>query len=147
MTIAEKIELALISIIGMSLWFFASELPHRISIGQLLLGMSAFLLFQSLIRDLWLLARKTGMPPAGLQRKIQCMCAESTIGMTGVIFGIILLGVGIDYSVTIPNWGWSILVMVMMTIGLMIKDYVMEWNPFRIYKDLDHINIVFTWKK
>ena len=147
MTTAEKIEIALIPIFGISFWLMASELPTQISAERLLLGMSALLLFQSLIRDLWLLAQKKGRIQAGLQRKIQCMCAESTIGMTGIIIGIVLLGVGLDLSVPMYNWGWSVLVMVMMTVGFLIKDYVIEWNPFRVYKDLDHINIIFTWKK
>ncbi len=146
MTTAEKIELALIPFVGFGIWLTASELPIQMNAGQLLLGMSAFLLLQSLIRDLWLLANQRGTQP-DLQRKIRCMCAESTVGMTGIIIGIALLGAGMDLSVPMPNWSWSVLVMVIMSIGFFIKDYVIEWNPFRVYKDLDHINIIFTWKK
>lgn len=146
MTIAEKFELALIPLLGISFWLMASKLPNQINIGQLFLGMSAFLLLQSLIRDLWLLANQRGKQPH-LQRKIRCMCAESTVGMTGIIIGIVLLGSGIDRTISMTHWSWSILVMVILTLGFIIKDYVIEWNPFRIYKDLDHINIVFTWKR
>ena len=146
MTTAEKIELALIPLLGVCSWLIASELPSQMNMGQLFLGMSAFLLLQSLVRDLWLLAHQRGKQP-DLQRKIRCMCAESTAGMTGVILGIVLLGVGINLSIEIPQWCWSILAMLIMTIGFLIKDYVIEWSPLRIYKDLDHINIIFTWKK
>jgi hypothetical protein len=72
------------------------------------------------------------------------MCAESTIGMTGIIAGVAILGVGINY---LSQLGWYILFMVVMTIGFLIKDYVIEWNPFHLRKDKDHINIVFTWKQ
>jgi hypothetical protein len=146
MTTAEKIELTLIPIVGICLWLIASFLPDRMSIGSLLIDTSALLLLQGFFRDLWLLSQQKKTSP-DLQRKMQCMCAESTFGMTGILFGIILLGVGIDLAVPMPQWGWSVLVMIVMTIGFLIKDYVIEWNPFRIYKDLDHINIIFTWKK
>lgn len=146
MTTAEKIELALIPLLGICSWLIASELPNQMDIGQLLLAMSAFLLLQSLIRDLWLLANQRGTQPE-LQRKIRCMCAESTVGMTGIIVGIVLLGVGIDASLPMSNLSWSILVMAIMSLGFIMKDYVIEWNPFRLHKDLDHINIIFTWNK
>lgn len=146
MTNTEEIELALIPLLGLSLWLSAAALPNQISIGPLLLGMAAFLLLQSLIRDLWLLANQRGKQP-DLQRKIRCMCAESTVGITGIIMGIVLLGAGIHFSVPMPNWCWSILVMAIMSIGFVMKDYVIEWNPFRLYKDLDHINILFTWNQ
>ena len=146
MTTAEKIELALIPIIGIGFWLIASFFPDRMSIGSLLINTSALLLLQGFFRDLWLLSQQKKTSP-DLQRKMQCMCAESTFGMTGILLGIILLGVGIDLAVPMPQWGWSVLVMVVMTVGFAIKDYVIEWNPFRLYKDIDHINIVFTWKK
>lgn len=145
MTTAEKIELALIPLLGMCSWLIASEFPMHMNIGQLLLAISAFLLLQSLIRDLWLLANQRGKQP-DLQRKIRCMCAESTIGLTGIIMGIVLLGSGIDFSLPMSNLSWSILVMAIMSLGFIMKDYVIEWNPFRVYKDLNHINIIFTWK-
>jgi hypothetical protein len=146
MTTAEKIELTLIPTIGIVFWLIASILPDQMSIGSLLINTSALLLLQGFFRDLWLLSQQKNTSP-DLQRKMQCMCAESTFGMTGIIFGVILLGVGIDLAVPMSSWGWSVLVMVIMTVGFFIKDYVLEWNPFRIYKDLDHINIIFTWKK
>lgn len=146
MTTAEKIELAFIPIIGSVFLLISSFLPNQMSIGSLLINASALLLLQGFFRDLWLLSQQKKNSP-DLQRKMQCMCAESTFGMTGILFGIILFGVGIDLAVPMPQWGWSILVMIIMAIGFLIKDYVIEWNPFRVYKDLDHINIIFTWKK
>lgn len=146
MTPAEKIELALIPIIGIGFWLIASFLPNQMSFGSLLINASGLLLLQGFFRDLWLLSQQKKTSP-DLQRKMQCMCAESTFGMTGILFGIILLGVGIDLAGPMPHWGWSVLVMIIMTIGFFIKDYVIEWNSFRVYKNLDHINIIFTWKK
>jgi sterol desaturase/sphingolipid hydroxylase (fatty acid hydroxylase superfamily) len=146
-TALEKAELTIIPIIAIMVWFFAPLLPNSLNIGLLLLGVSALLLLQGLIRDLRLLANKRGNPQPDLQRKIRCMCAESTIGTTGIIAGAAILGVGIDYSIGLSQFGWCIIFIVVMTIGFLIKDYVIEWNPFHLRKDKDHINIVFTWKK
>lgn len=74
------------------------------------------------------------------------MCVESTIGATGVALGIMVLGSGIDRSVPMDGWSWSFLAALVMAIGFAIKDFVFEWNPFRIRRDKDHVNIVFTWR-
>jgi hypothetical protein len=146
MTTGEKVELALIPVFGAGLWLMAPELPDKVGVGNLLLGASAFLLLQSLIRDLWLLAREKRAAQPSPRRKARCMCVESTVGATGVIVGIILLGSGIDRSVVMNDWIWSPLVMVVMGIGFVIKDYVLEWSPLRVRRDREHVNIVFTWK-
>jgi hypothetical protein len=146
MTTGEKVELALIPVFGAGLWLMAPELPDKVGVGNLLLGASAFLLLQSLIRDLWLLAREKRAAQLSPRRKARCMCVESTVGATGVIVGIILLGSGIDRSVVMNDWIWSPLVMVVMGIGFVIKDYVLEWSPLRVRRDREHVNIVFTWK-
>jgi hypothetical protein len=146
MTTAEKIELALIPVFGAGLWLMAPDLPDQLGVGNLLLGTSALLLLQSLIRDLWLLVREKRAARPSPHRKARCMCVESTVGATGVIVGIVLLGSGIDRSVVINDWMWAPLVMVMMGTGFVIKDYVLQWGPLRVRRDRDHVNIVFTWK-
>ena len=146
MTIAEKIELALISILGFSIWLMATELPASVSVGTLLLGASVLLLFQSLIRDLWLLAKQKRATLLSPRREGRCMCVESTVGAMGVAVGIVVLGSGIDRSVPMEGWIWSFLAVLVMATGFAIKDYVFEWNPLRIRREKDHMNIVFTWK-
>jgi hypothetical protein len=146
MTTAEKVELALILVFGAGLWLMAPELPDKLDVGNLVLGTSALLLLQSLIRDLWLLAREKRAAQRSPRRKARCMCVESTVGATGIIVGIVLLGSGIDGSVVMNDWMWTPLVMVVMGIGFVIKDYVLEWGPLRVRRDRDHMNIVFTWK-
>jgi hypothetical protein len=147
MTIAEKIELALIPAFGIGVWLIAPGLPDNVGVGQLLLATSAFLLFESLIRDLWLLIRDRRVKKSSPRRKDRCMCIESTVGATGVIVGLVLPGSGMDYPVTMNNWTWSLLVITIMILGFMIKDYVVELGPIRVRRDKDHMNIIFTWKK
>lgn len=147
MTTVEKIELALIPIIGVCIWLAENRLPTSAGIGRLLLWASVLILLQGLIRDLWLLAKQKRTVKPDQQIKAQCMCIESTIGMTGVIAGIILLGFGVNNSITMNGLMWSVFVSVVMLVGFIIKDYVIEWNPLRIRKDKNHINIIVTWKK
>jgi len=146
MTIAEKIELAIIPIIGLCTFYIASALPDNIPAGRLFLAVSALLLFQSLLRDLWLLSRKQKDEETnGIA--VQCMCIESTVGFTGIIIGGVLLGSGIGGPVSMSNWSWGILVVFILSFGFFIKDFVFEWSPWRIRRDKNHMNIVFTWKK
>jgi len=74
------------------------------------------------------------------------MCVESTVGATGVAVGIVVLGSGLDRSVPMEGWIWSVLSVVVMATGFGIKDYVLEWNPLRLRRDKDHVNIVFIWR-
>jgi len=147
MATGEKIELALIPVFAIGFWLMAPGLPDEMGIGRLVLGASIFILSQSLVRDLVLLAREKRASQPGVRRKARCMCVESTVGATGVVAGVALLGSGIDGSVVMNNWVWSVLVMAIMALGFVIKDYVVEWSPWRIRRDKDHMNIVFTWKK
>jgi len=147
MTKPEKIELTLIPVLGAGFWLMAPLLPDRIGVGKLLLWTSAMLLLQSLVRDLWLLARrKSNLGPRFL-KKARCMCVESTIGITGIVAGAVILGSGVDRLVTMREWSWGLLVMLIVATGLLIKDFVVEWGPLRFRRDKDHMNIVFTWNK
>lgn len=147
MSTTEKAELALILIIGILCWFIAPIFPEKITIGRLLLTASSILLFQSLLRDLWILIRARHVEQVGSSRAAQCMCMESTIGVTGVLIGGIFLGIGFDQAISIAQWGWNILVIFILCGGFLVKDYILEWNPWRIRREKDHMNIVFTWKK
>jgi hypothetical protein len=146
MTIGEKIELSLIPVLGIGFWVIAPELPDQLGVGRLLLAASALLLLQSLVRDLWLLTRKKRASQPGPRRAVRCMCIESTVGATGIVVGAILLGSGITRLIAMDDWVWSVLVMLILGVGFVTKDYVLEWSPWRIRRDKDHMNIVFTWK-
>ena len=146
MTTAEKVELGLIPVLGVSVWMVAPEESRRMDVGTLLLWASASLLFQSLVRDLWLLRKAKLADQTNPVRKMRCMCVESTIGVSGVIFGGVLLGTGLHHSILMHRWTWTLLTATTMAGGFIVKDYVFEWNPLRIRRDKDHMSIVFTWK-
>ena len=147
MTAAEKTELALIPLAGVAAWLFGYRLPEKIGIGSLLLAASVLLLLQGLIRDLWLLYKRRQLPQDGIRREALCMCVESTVGVTGVVAGLILIGAMADMTLRVSPALFSILAVTVLAAGFAIKDFVFEWRPFRLRRDKDHLNLVFSWKK
>ena len=147
MTSAEKIELAMIPVLSGLIASLADHLPQVVDLGNLVLTASGLLLFQGLIRDLWLLAKAKREPKPDAIQKTRCICLESTVGMSGIVIGLVLLGAGLDWPIIMANWSWCLLVALTTIIGFAMKDYVVEWMPFRLRKDADHMNIVFTWKR
>ena len=147
MTVAEKTELALIPLVGLAVWLVSERLPEMIGIGSLLLAASVLLLFQGLIRDLWLLFKRSQRSESGPRQEALCMCVESTVGVTGVLAGLVLAGAAADASVHVSQILWSILAVMVLAIGFAIRDFVFEWRPFRVRRDKDHVNLVFSWKK
>jgi len=147
MKTAEIIELALIPVAGAFVWWLAGRLPDQISIGSLLLAASVLLLLQGLLRDLWILAQRREHSPSGPRTEALCMCVESTVGVTGVVAGLVILGSAADATLSVSQLLACLLTVTVLAIGFAIKDFVFEWRPFRIRRDKDHVNIVFSWKR
>ena len=147
MTRAEKTELALIPVLTGLIALLADHLPSVMGLGNLFLTTSALLLFQGLIRDLWLLAKAKREPKPDTIQKIRCICVESTVGMSGIAVGIVLLGAGLDLPIIVASWNGCLLVALTLIMGFLMKDYVVEWMPFRLRKEASHTNIVFTWRR
>lgn len=146
MTKAEKAELFFIPVSGITFWVITPFIPEQLSLGHLFLYASALLLFQSLVRDLLLLNTMKSRESSSSTKSAQCMCIESTVGMTGIVLGALLLGIGVAVSISMTEWYWSLMAMVVTGSGFLIKDYVFEWNPWRIRQDKDHMNIIVKWK-
>lgn len=143
---SEEVELTLILLTIIACWIISPAFPTQLQAGNLLLYASALLLLQSLIRDLWLLSTiKRRLKPI-TKKSARCMCIESTVGIIGIATGAMLLGFNTDTSITMHEWLWSTLVIVVLSFGFLVKDYVLEWSPWRIRRDKNHLNIVFTWK-
>lgn len=147
MTAAEKLEVTLIPLFGMASGFIAGWLPADISIGALLLGASVLLLAQGLIRDLWLISRRQQGSQNGARQHALCMCVESTVGVNGVVGGLVILGSTIDSKLSASPLLVSGLAIGVLVLGFAVKDLILEFRPFRIRRDKDHLNIVFSWKR
>ncbi|MFA5983468.1 MAG: hypothetical protein WC782_05585 [Methylococcaceae bacterium] len=146
MTHLEKTELALIPLLAAIAWYVASAIPGTIGLGRVLLYASGLLLCQSLWRDLCLLVGRAGRLRDSQPQAMRCLCLESTLGGTGIALGALCLGLGLDQPVQLEAWHWSALVALVLVMGFVIKDYVLQVRPWRLLKDKDHINIVVTWK-
>ena len=139
------VEIVCIIITVFIFWFYRLNLPTQISVANLILYLSAFLLLQSLIRDLTILLiqkktqEKSSQPP--------CMCVESTVGLTGILLGAGFIGLGISNYINMIPIAWIASITIVLITGFLIKDLVFQWNPWRIYIEKDHLNIVFSWKK
>ena len=143
----EVLELGLIVLAATGTWFAQSMFPDVLPLGRVLLMASGLLLLQSLIRDLSILARKSNEGKAPQPEAARCMCIESAVGAAGVVIGAVLVGAGVGASVAMPGLAWVVLVLLVLLAGLLIKDFVFEWAPWRIRRDKDHMNIIFTLKK
>lgn len=149
MTKIETAEVILMPMFGIGAYGAASFLPEQPSLGRLLLMLSALLLFQSLLRDLTLLwlARRHAALESAPARAMQCMCVESTLGMTGIVIGASVLGFGFDPPIVMKNWTWAVAVIVTLGTGFLIKDFIVQTHPLRIARDKDHLNIVVLWRR
>lgn len=147
MTNIEKIELLLIALTAVGIGSTSNYLPKSVGLGRLLLAISALLLLQSLIRDIWSLIQQKHVKKTETKTIMRCMCVESTVGITGVVIGLMILGSGFDQPLALKDWVWSIAAVAVLLFGFLIKDYVMELKPFRLRKNKSHQHIIVKWGK
>ncbi len=140
-------EMILILLVSLGALLAAPLLPSETSIGHLLLTLSALLLLQSLIRDLFILARTKRAAQAGARAPMRCLCMESAVGITGVLAGAVVIGFGIGTPAPMSGWSWALAVLLALGVGFAIKDFVLQTKPWGIVRDKDHVNIVVSWKQ
>lgn len=143
---AEKFELAAIPFVTAGVAWLAPRPGVSLELGELIAGAALLILVQGFFRDLWLLrqARRGSVVPA---REARCMCVESALGLTGIVAGIGLVGLGLTRPVQLGVAGLAAAVCGTMTAGYLLKDFVFEWSPWKIYREKDHAQVIFRWKK
>ena len=145
MKVAHKTELRLIVLVTGIAILFRRHLPDQMESGYLMLTLGLLFLFQTLLRDLWLLSRQSKIPRSSM-KAVKCMCLESGIGFIPVIASAVLMIGGYSQIITISPMVWPITIPTILLFGFWLKDYVFEWNPFRIRRDPDHVNMIFSRK-
>ena len=141
----DKLELALIPIAAVSAGALSLLLPRQLTASEWL-GLSCLAwLVQGGIRDLWLLLELKKQRSASPQRKLACMCFESTVGFTGlcVAAGFSLAGLGGRVLMSPTRVG--VMAGVVFLVGFLLKDLIITWRPLGLRRDPDHHSIVFTW--
>ena len=146
MSRAEWIEVLASVIIAPASWAAWPCLPSPTPFWLMVLCVSALLLLQSLVRDVAILLRSRRAPTTDPGREAQCFCLESTVGLTGVIAGAALVGLGSSARVTISHFAFSLAVAATMALSFGIKDLVITWNPLGLRQDKDHLNLIVRWK-
>ena len=143
----EKAELVAIPVATGLIWFLPLGPQFTLKVGAIITAASLLLLLQGFCRDVWLwfeLRRAVNPPPP---RYAQCMCVESAVGFTGVVAAAGLTGFGFGPPIALSQvaiTGGAALVMVG---GFLLKDFVFEWSPWRIYREKDHARVHFRWRK
>jgi len=143
---AEKVELLVILSFAAGVSLLSDRLPSQIETGYLVLSLGLVFLFQTLLRDLWLMWKQREISRASMPGAA-CMCLESSVGFIPVIVAGVLLFSGLSQPVAFSGLAWGLGVTIIMLFGFLLKDYVIELNPLRIRKDPDHINMRFVWRR
>jgi hypothetical protein len=133
--------MAVLAPAGCLIW---PDFPTAMPLWQWVLELSALLLVQSLVRDIAILLRRRRS--TSLRKEAQCFCLESTIGVTGVVVGAALAGLGSSALVEVSRWGFCLAALGTMALGFAIKDLVISWNPLAVRREKDHLNLVVRWR-
>jgi hypothetical protein len=144
---AQWIELAAIAVIAAACWISRPLLPAALPVWEIVLGLSALLLVQSLVRDIAILLRNHRHKSILLVKEAQCFCLESTVGLTGVIAGVALIGLGNSDQIVAGRLVFFLAVSGTMMLGFLIRDLVIFWHPFGIRREKDHLNLVVRWRR
>lgn len=146
MTRAEWIEVLAIGVIAPMSWVAWPYFPSPIPLWQIVLGVSALLLLQSLVRDVAIVLRTRHSALNEPRKEAQCFCLESTVGATGVVTGAVLVGLGSSTNVATSRWDFFLGVAGTMALGFVIKDLVISWKPLGMRREKDHLNLIVRWK-
>lgn len=141
-----RVEVALIIATTAVIAVLSRHLPASLELGSLFAISALILLVQGLFRDLWLLRQQRKSAPANQPVAMKCMCLESTLGLGGVLVGVILTAVGVTTRVPIAEWVWPILTGSIMTFGFLTRDVVITWSPWGIKKHPGHGSILVVWR-
>ncbi len=147
LTTLEKTELAALPVVTALAWFAPLDPAFTLKLGGLITAASLLLLLQGFCRDiwLWLAARRATEKPA--PHAAQCMCVESALGLTGVVAAAGLTAFGFGPDLAITPLGRTVGTGAVLVAGFLLKDFVFEWSPWKIYRAKDHATLHFRWRK
>lgn len=145
-TRAEKVELGLIVLAVAGVAAVAAKLPDRLEVGSVFAVAALALLGQGLLRDLWLLAKQRKAGNGVHQEEARCMCLESTVGLGGVLIGVLLTALAVPFGIRMAEWAWPLAGGLVWGAGFAIKDVVIQWKPWKLRRVKDHGSILVRWR-
>jgi len=137
---AEKIEASLIGLSVTAVAVGSKRLPSALDAGTLVTVAALALLLQGFFRDLWILFRSRTR--RGKTETAAYICAESAIGLGGVLVGAVASLAWVKFLISIKPWHWTGLALLVWSLGFVIKDVVIQWKPFAIRKIKNHGSII-----
>jgi hypothetical protein len=143
---AERVELGFIMLGMCVLAFSVGTLPERVEVGSVLAIAALALLLQGLVRDVWLLWKQRRSGTAGAPEEARCMCVESTVGLAGVLVGVLLTALAVEAEVPIAAWAWPMAAGGVWGAGFLMKDHVIQWKPWKVRRVKDHGSILVRWR-
>ena len=136
---AAKWEIVGIAVAIGALGAIRTKLPVKIEVGEAVLLAAALLLAQGLIRDLFRVAlarRPTGEETAA--PRITCMCAESTLGVGGILVGVLLVFAVSPHVVATKPWAWPPAFACVTIFGFATRHLVIDWRARRLRWEPNH---------
>jgi hypothetical protein len=137
---AEKIEAALIGLSVAVVALESTHFPESLEAGALVAGAALALLLQGFARDVCSLAHGGRDRVPG--ESAACICAESTVGLSGVLVGLAFTLAGVGGAIALKQWVWPVLAALVWSQGFMMKDFVIQWRPWAIRRIKDHGSII-----
>jgi hypothetical protein len=131
---AARIELSLI-LAASAAWLFLAPTQWQAPVGEIVGDGAALLLAQGLVRDLVRLAWKRRQ--SGTTRRILCLCAESSVGLTLIVLALAAVFLGIDQRLVVSHAALQVTPVLILAAGFVLKDYVLV-----IRRETDHGNVV-----
>ena len=129
-------ELALIAVTIGATWILAADLAWSPQLRWLFGYCAAVILGQGLLRDVVRLLVKRRQE--GEQRRIVCLCAESTLGLVLLVAGCGGLSMlGVEETRTLGQISLTLLVGALLVTGFLAKDYVVT-----VRRETDHASLV-----
>ena len=144
---AERFELSAVAVVTALVGGLAPGRGINLELGEFIAGAALLLLLQGFVRDLWLLREARRRVAATPARTAACLCVESAVGLTGIIAGTGLVGLGLARPVALGAAGLAGAVGAVMIAGFLLKDFVFEWSPWKIYREKNHAQVIFRWGK
>ena len=119
-------------------------MPKPMNIAYIIVYLSALLLLQGLIRDCWYLYCARGVVKKSQlhTNPILGLCVESTVGGVGIVVGLVLLFLASGLTFNLSASLWVALMLLTLVFGFIVKDFVFQVLPFRIHKDVNHMNVI-----
>lgn len=146
-TRAETIELCLVGIAVGGLCACSGRLPGTVEMGSLTASAALALLGQGLGRDLWLLAKQRKPGEGTVREEARCLCLESTVGLTGVLAGVVMtVAMATPVVVDMAPWVWPVAGAAVWGAGFAMKDIVIQWSPWKLRRVKDHGSILVRWR-